>query len=254
MAEGAGHSSAAERVALRSRRASSTRFFSSFSALRHSATTAASPSPGGTRRTMTTTSASSGKRSRVARNASRTRRLARFRTTAPPTLRDAVTPRRALSPGQGGRALTISTKFASDTRRPRVWISRYSRRFRTRSRFGKGPRGTQPNGALIARASQPEAKRQTRGRGESDLWPRILARQLLLVRGDGQTPAPLTATVGENLATAFGAVALAEAVSTKAADGVGLIRALHGCTVRVGRGADFATEPFPSQGNQAGKP
>jgi hypothetical protein len=60
----------------------------------HSATTSPNvlfPMPW---RTITTTVASRGHESRTARNASRTRRLARFRSTAFPIRRDAVIPRR----------------------------------------------------------------------------------------------------------------------------------------------------------------
>ncbi len=102
----------------------------SFEALRHSDTTSAAfIAPGGFL-TMTTRSMPGGKSSAVARNASRTRRFARLRVTAPPILREAVMPRRA-----GPRSLrpaTTSTNVRVATRAPPSWIRMNSARFRTR--------------------------------------------------------------------------------------------------------------------------
>jgi hypothetical protein len=90
-ARGAGSSPRAVRSRCAStvlRRTTSSRDF-------HSFRTSSSFIPSSGRRTMTTTSIPGRKSSRVARNASRMSRFARFRTVAVPTLREATMPNRA---------------------------------------------------------------------------------------------------------------------------------------------------------------
>ena len=83
-------------------------------AARHSATTRSSLASPGARFTITTKSTPAGQSSRVARNASRTRRLARLRTTEFPIRREAVTPRRGEPSAEF--ADRIRTKPGVDTR------------------------------------------------------------------------------------------------------------------------------------------
>jgi len=68
-------------------------------------------------RTMTTTSIPGIQTSRVARNASRTSRFPRLRTTALPSLRDATTPSRGFS-SPSARPRRSRTKCEVDTLRP----------------------------------------------------------------------------------------------------------------------------------------
>lgn len=105
----------------------------------HSTTTSASVRLPTACRTITTTSTASGQNSRVARKASLTRRLARFRSTALPTRREAVIPIR----GPSARSLARIKKMKPDeiTRCPESWMRRKSERFRTRLRAEKRPLG-----------------------------------------------------------------------------------------------------------------
>jgi len=70
------------------------------------------------RLTITTRSTPAGHSSRVARNASRIRRLARLRTTALPTRREAVMPKRGESESGAALAERMSTNRDVDTRKP----------------------------------------------------------------------------------------------------------------------------------------
>jgi hypothetical protein len=86
-------------------------------------------SPSG-RRTMTTMSSALGSSAKTARKASRIRRRARLRCTAPPIFRDAVMP--SLTGLPAGRRNTTNTRQSPLIRRPPDCTSRYSARLRTR--------------------------------------------------------------------------------------------------------------------------
>lgn len=172
-------------------------------ASRHSSSIAGNdPGPSG-RRTITTRSNGDGQSARVARNASRTSRLARFRTTAFPTRRDAVMPSRGFS-HPGGQGAIRKMKPGATTRPPASWTRVKSERFRSRSHALKRPFG---RGAFT---------------------------RLFLGRArHGQTPAPTAPAVLQNGSPAPRLHASAEAVSSEATEIMGLVGAFHCCPRRV---------------------
>lgn len=127
----------------RSARASSERFPTYPATVRHWATIRSRLMSARGLRTMTTRSIPGFQRSRVARKASRTSRLARFRATAVPIFREATTPNRGAALCSSG-AYRSSTKSGVVMRRPHSWADWNSARFRTRSVFGKRPLGLAP--------------------------------------------------------------------------------------------------------------
>lgn len=167
---------------------------------------------------MSTSDPATGRRRR---QHSRIHRFTRFRTTAPPTLRLTVMPRRP-APG-----LPKASRFGPDARRPRFWMARYSVRLRTRPARGK-------------RSGRREAGSAGRATAK---FPR-----LLLGHAHGELVAPLAPTPTENLAARLGAHALAKSMRALAALAVRLKSPLHdgppGCLpVRFARG------PTPLRGS-----
>src|SRR6478735_7139734 len=162
---------------------------------------------------MTTRSCPAGTSPELWRNASRTRRFMRFRTTALPTRRDAVTPSR-LGRGVPGCGAARSTKCSVATRAPRAAMSWYSGRFLTRR---SGPSRT------VRLQFRP-----------APIGARL---RLLLVRGHGEADATLAATVGEHLLAARRGVSGHEAVGVEPVRVAGLESALGRHRTCSGRGA-----------------
>lgn len=93
-------------------------------------------------RTITTTSVREGKSDKLRRKDSRTNRLARFRATAPPILREATIPKRVICPsGQGASKMS---RWRVVTRAPPSWTRKKSLR-RSRRRV----RGSVCRGGLV---------------------------------------------------------------------------------------------------------
>ena len=130
----------------RARRTSRLRSSMLRAARRHSRTTSGHFRSLRAWRTITTTSNPGGHKSREARNASRTSRLARFLVTALPTRRETVTPSRAEaaecsapSGARGRGTAKSSTKCGVTTRRAFACTCKYSERLRTRCWAGNAP-------------------------------------------------------------------------------------------------------------------
>ncbi len=127
-------------------------------ASRHSSSTAASDPGASGRRTITTRSNGEGQSERVARKASRTSRLARFRTTALPTRRDAVIPSRGFS-DPGGQGAIRKMKPGATTRPPPFCTRMKSERFRSRSHALKRPFGRRVPGIAASTPATSSSRR-----------------------------------------------------------------------------------------------
>ena len=177
--------------------------------------------------TMITTSSPRGKSWGCRRNTSRTRRLARLRTTEGPTLREATTPRR------GGAASVAAAarrrrRCLLLTRTEPSWMRRNSARLRMRCARGNrlppaaaGVPGQWGVGADVTGGGMLGARR-----------PRRAAARLLLVDGGGEAGAALAAAVVDDLAPTDAGHPGSEAVRAGAARVVRLVRALHGARRR----------------------